>query len=155
MTNIEAAGIINMVCGRTLHTEPIMEAKDMAISALLNEKKPADDGSRHLSPKEAKTLYQYGFPVRNGDGRILHAGRDDEIPLTETAWTYRDPQPEFRTDGSHAAIHFMFSDGSNPYFRRGDPAECLKDVKRFSKRFRIRWQGMSGSVVFYYLEEKP
>lgn len=37
----------------------------------------------------------------------------------------------------YTLIHFSFKNGSNPYYFRGSAVECLKELKRWSKNWKV------------------
>ena len=47
-------------------------------------------------------------------------------------------------------IHLSFSDGSNPYVFYGNPSECMKELERWKKRYRVEFQKQH----YYMLTEK-
>lgn len=57
--------------------------------------------------------------------------------------------PAYYVKRERIMIHFQFSDGSNPYIFRGYPLECVKELSKWGKRFKIE----ALQEGFYKLEE--
>lgn len=123
-----------------------------------------------IDRRKAVAMYHFGLDVLfipcklNPENNFYNMGIWENIFLSgqyanftalENAFTFYNCRNDtgkyiaFYVKREKIMLHFEFADGSNPYIFRGSPLECLKELKRWEKRFSIKplKQG------FYKLEE--
>ena len=83
-------------------------------------------------------------------------GRHDSFEELENAFTFYNCTAEtgryiaFYVSTEKTYIHFNFFDSSNPYIFRGSPLECLQELKKWGKYWKIEPK----EEHFYYLSKE-
>ncbi|SCJ99956.1 Uncharacterised protein [uncultured Eubacterium sp.] len=124
-----------------------------------------------VSKTRAKQLYNNGFSVLfipcklNPENNFYNLGIWENIFLQgqynsfeelENAFTFYNCNAEtgkyiaFYVSTEKTYIHFTFFDSSNPYIFRGSPLDCLQELKKWGKYWKIEAE----KEHFYYLSKE-
>ncbi len=85
----------------------------------------------------------WGLPVwaMTAGGVPYLCGQPDqgaELPLKELAMPERlPPGGHYDVMEEGCAFHVAFRDGSNPYFFRGTPKECRKELRKWARNYKF------------------
>lgn len=92
---------------------------------------------------DALAAARWGLPVWSFYDRpepyLLHAvAAGDGLPKRPDVPARSPKGSVFGVMAARCAVHIRFADGSNPYFYQGTPAMCVRELRKWNKRFSFR-----------------